>query len=84
MRIRPLPGESMRLRGIVVVPYFGSNPHLRDIVERNADVIIVPSGEAYSPNRTICALEPHHRNRAPVVAFAGSALPGRSSETSSA
>jgi uncharacterized SAM-binding protein YcdF (DUF218 family) len=86
---RRVPGYEMLIALILVIavvalPFLAAPWLIIDDATDTADAIIVLGGEAYPPNRTIHALKLYNQRRAPVVVFAGGALPGRSPETSSA
>ncbi len=72
------------LIGIILIPFLVAPWLVVDNAADTADAIVVLGGESPLPNRTIHALHLYEQQRAPIVVFAGGALPGRSPETSSA
>jgi len=72
------------LGALILIPLLVAPWLIVDDAADTADAIVVLGGEAYPPNRTIRALQLYNERRAPVVVFAGGALPGSSPDTSSA
>ncbi len=72
------------LIAIILIPFLVTPWLVVDNAADTADAIVVLGGESPLPNRTIHALHLYGQQRAPVVVFAGGALPGKLPETSSA